>query len=270
MISIGKLKEMLPEKTYLTYVDREDNLNDYAAKLVECLRANNYDTFWDEEMTWFTDQRCSQTDYYMQELVDPICEELKKCGGQFADSEEAREEEAMRLLDVWEEELTDAINERDVSDPFGELVQNTKPFTMTYDTGLVIDPNEPLNRNVWRIKARLKIKGHEYDAKLREMVQNAYHGGQLLIFFYDKVGKPYISDELAPHDYVVIQFDDFHLGIVDYCNGSGDSVWLEGATISMPFNREKLDIDLAHPSNFSVRVCDMVKDWAKETKVTLI
>lgn len=112
-----------------------------------------------------------------------------------------------------------------------------------------------------KIKRVLKITGTIHDDKIMQMISQASYGGQLVVYFMAGI------DEISnPNKMPSIKFKNMNIAIIDTANGSGDSCFIQGCELVVPFDREKIFFDKSIKYNYSFEVCGMVYDWCSSTQ----
>lgn len=258
MPSWEEVKELLPKRTSLYYVDYNDSLDDHLDLLQECIENGEYDTLYSAIDDWYIDSPCYAFEYLDKELADDICRKFD-----IGDAEEIMEE--------YEQEIRDEYYNRDDSDVLKDLLRNTGKQTMFYDTGIEIDSDswqwnrEKIAKTRNFIKKSLKIKCSKRQNRLIDtMLCQASYGGSLVIYFYDDV-----SDFIETTQNT-ITFKNPVIAIIDTVNGSGDHCELgKVGEIEMPFNRERIRLCKTIKYSYTFSVCGMYSDWCEDTIVGL-
>ena len=151
-----RIKKHLPEHIELYYVDYNNNLNNHADLLQECVDANSLEPLSEFVYDWWE----SPTDYYTNEIrkamVNDGLEELYK---------------------AYLDDIKDYLYDHDESDPVKDLLGNTGSVTCYYDLGLELDcgwhyaflaepwRNESIAQCAYQVRRKLGIKKDSLEAK---------------------------------------------------------------------------------------------------------
>lgn len=189
--------------------------------------------------------------------------------------EDATTPEEMSALAEWPEELDrikDAIYERDNSDPFQDLVNQSHRVWMVYDLGLdvpepelVMVPHEKYGSVAEatpslpkHIAKHLGINYKENEQALIELVSNAGYGGSLQLLMSNDI------DELdGLENGYTYQFDNVAVAIIDYMNGSGHDVTLSNVEVKWSYSKLKAN------DFYAENVCGLVREPYSNFKVNL-
>ncbi|MFF4699876.1 hypothetical protein [Streptomyces chattanoogensis] len=232
----GLIVSRLDEKYELVYIDRGDCLTD---EQIQKLFAGEEEVL---DSDWVSENRWHGTNAVLGSLMDKDARDF------------LAEHDAL-------EQVREAIEERDQSDPLGDLMRETGPKLFRYrlDAEAEADP--------WRFSdeqtdaaARVLGTAAGVDCKqnrdaLRELVAHASYGGGLYVLWrgdikpvYEAVCKVRWND---PAPEINVQWTDPELLVLDGLNGSGHSVRVRG-TVRLAFNPDRLFIDAARgPAGYS-------------------
>ena len=258
VLNLKKILHHLPLKTSLYYINYDDNLDGNFQEIQDCLQSGNMDSLYETIDNLLVDDM-SGFNYVIKELK--------------SDLENYWTEEVVEMaMEKYEDEIRDAIYERDESTPMDDLIRNTRDIVMFYDTGYEVEDNSW----AWgKAKLRLErylLKKHlgivhttKYDERIEELLENASYGGQLVVYFNDNF-KNYIVTE--DKDFNTISFENAHIAIIHTGNGSGFDTELNGLTFSLPFNKERFFVDKTIKYNYTYCVCGMSSDWCSDTIVS--
>lgn len=258
-ITFDQIKGMLPEKTYLRYVDYQDSLEGYEKKIQEAIHKRDISLIWDSIDDAFSEQEWDSIDDYKKKLANDIQEEY-----------DLEEDEAERIVENHEDSIRDVLYDRDQSDCLSDLIRNTGDIIAFYDTGFYMEEGSwswgPMDIYQMRrkIKALLSIKTKDYDAALDMMIREASYGGNLQIYFVLD-----LKDFFDGIDGDVVTFSNAHIGIVDSYNGSGDTCKLPRHTFSLPFNPENIFLEKNIKYNWTYSIAGMYSDWCDSTGVDI-
>lgn len=111
-IKLENVLALLPKEVQLYYVDYNDNLDEHLDLLQECIEAKNFDTLYEKIDEWYI----GSSDYEFDNILNELKEDIEYT----FDIEDASE-----ILEEFEDEIRDAIYERDSSDILGDLLSNT-------------------------------------------------------------------------------------------------------------------------------------------------
>jgi hypothetical protein len=255
---LKKVLELLPACISLCDVNYNDNLNDRIDLLQSCVMENSQDKLYEFVDTAFTDSEEESIQQYMKELQDEV-------SGKFG----LGKDEACQLVEKYEDNIRDVLCERNDSTPVDDLLENTRKFSLFIDTGLAIDDNSyrwtRSEETGWlkKIKRKLKINTSQWDKEICSMLQEASYGGQLVIYFYDRMDSLITDNE---KDWESLSFTNPVIAIINTNEGAGGDARLEGHTFSMPFVRANLFIDKYFKYNYVSAVCGMDQDWCGDSK----
>jgi len=89
-----EIKELLPKRTSLYYVDKNDDLDDHLGLLQECIESGEYDKLYSEIDDWYQDSPAYEFEYLDKKLANGICRKF--------DIEDAEE-----IMEEYEQEIRD-------------------------------------------------------------------------------------------------------------------------------------------------------------------
>lgn len=259
-VSWEQVKELIPNRVSLYYVDYRDSLDDQLHVLQKCIHNQNSDILWEKVDEWYMDSPHYAFVHLDKELKDDIERKFD------VDKDEANE-----IFEEFRDNIRDEFYNRDDSDVVKDLLKNTGKQTMFYDTGYWVEDgswywNEKEMaeevKNIKRILG-LKIRDTKYDQKLIELVANASYGGSLVIYFYDSP-----EDFFDLKDSNVISFEDACVAIIHTGNGSGFDTELVGTKISLPLNPKNIFLCKEVSYSYTFEVCGMSSDWCSGTTVS--
>lgn len=226
----------LAEKYELVYIDRGNYLADEA---IHKLFAGEGDVLDDD---WLFENKRQGTKHVLENLLD---------------------EDARQFLEDHDalDRVTEEIENRDYSDPIGDLMRETGSKLFRYR----LDGESPANS--WEFsddqlteaaRALAEAAGIDFwdnTVALRELVANASYGGGLYVLWrgdikpvYDAVCKRRFHD---PAPEITVQWTDPDLLVLDQWNGSGHVVRVRG-TVRVPFAPDLLALDIVRgPGGYS-------------------
>lgn len=257
-IELKDVIDLLPKWVSLTYVDYRDDLDDHPQLLSKCIKDNSLDPLFEEEWTWFDEQRWESLQEVLKELKNDLI-----------DTYDIDEDEADDIVQEYDDYLRDEIYNRDDSSPVDDLLRNTRELVVFYDTGEEFDgygnsaAQYRLDR--MRIKKLFSITDSKYDHDIDMMLMQASYGGNLVVYFNADV-----IDLLSDKPVNSIHFDNAAIAIINTVNGSGDHCHLEGHSFTLPFTRDNLFVDKTISYNYTYSVCGMSSDWCDRTGFTLL
>lgn len=250
-----QVQPYLPNYVSLYYVDYRDDLCEHNDLLQESLSSNSLDPINEKVWDWW--------DYPEGEYLKEIQQKMEQ-----DDLDEVYEEN--------EDEIRDWLCEHDTSTPVDDLLCNTGKISMFYSLGLEIDGwhsafmcnnwrNTTEAQEAYRIRRKLGIEKDTPEAKLIDsIVQNAYGGGELRIYFIN--GLSAVLSEDPENDFKQIHFKGkFAVAVYNTCEGSGD---FEYITIdkTFPFTRDNLYT--SESDKYSLENCfGMCNDWLDKSSV---
>ena len=258
MIDLENLKKLLPKKVTLYYVDFGDDLSNHLSKVQECIHKGYTDSLDEVVYNWEADHFS-----YLEELKYKVEEKFGLL-----------EEQANDILEYYDNELRNELDENDESDIIKDLFANTSRQTMFFDTGYCVREGswrwseKELKRERQDIKRHLRIKASDktFDERLDLMIRQASYGGRLVIYFYDEMDKYIIPDDEKEKQ---ISFSNFYLAIIDTAGGSGDHCKLN-TTVKFPLVRENIFICKTFKYSYTHEVCMMSSSWCEDTKVEFL
>ena len=260
-IELKEILDLLPNKTSLVYVDYRDSLDEALDLLQECIKEGNDFPIGDKIFDWYIDSEFEAIEYYKKELK-------KDLENKFNISKEGAED----IIEKNNDYISDHIHDRCDDDTVKDLLKNTSKQVIFYDLDLEVEADswnwDKRTITKWRneLKRKLKIKIKTYDNDIDQMLCQASYGGKLVIYFYVNV-EDLLPNYKEKNDWKTISFTNPYIAIIDNYNGSGDHCYLNGHSLSLPFNRENLFIDKLVPYNYTYQVCGMSSDWCEETEV---
>lgn len=219
----------LDEKYWLVYIDRGDSLADEQIRNLFAGEMDVLDEHWESENRWHG------VKHVLENLLD-------------AEAREFLEEHG--TLD----QVREAIEERDHSDPIGDLMRTTGPKLMRYqlDAEAAGEPwrlsEDEANDAARRLGDDAGIDFEKNADALQELVAHASYGGNTYLLWHGDITPMYDAvckvrhNETAPE--ITIQWVDPELLVLDTWNGSGYSVRVRG-TVSLPFEPDRLSLDMA-------------------------
>ena len=260
-LELEKVIELLPAKTSLQYVDYNDNMNEQASTIQDCIHTNDMSALYEKVDEWFQEQEF--------ESVKQIKKDLRK---EIQQKFEISKSEAKDFLEENEDAISDAIYSRNDTDVVADLFRNTSKFIMFFDTCYEVESESwswsdaQIRLERINIKKVLKIKSSDYDSRIDMMIRQASYGGRLVIYFRisadDLIGN---KDEAK-----TILFKDPEIAIIDNGGGSGDNCNLKGYSVKFDFNRKNIFIDKNVSYSYTYDVCGMSEDWCDSTEIQLL
>ena len=256
--TLKEVEELLPNKTYMVYVDYRDSLDNSESVIQKCIHAGNADALYEKVDEWFMDCNWDAYQSYLKELKEDL---------------EKRYDESVveAFLEEQEDDIRDIIYDRDASTPMKDLLRNTSDMVMFYNTGHEVESWYPMSEakcrlERYKIKKLLGITTSDHDSHIDEMLENSSYGGMLHIYFTAGV-EEFID---IPEDRDTIRFWGYvHLGVVNSGNGSGHSVDFK-TDFTLPFTKENLWIDKCTSYNYTYDICGMSSDWCSSTCFELL
>lgn len=177
VISLLRSSYELVEASY------DDSLDDQLDKVQEAIQAQDIAVLDDcIDEYWKMEAEDYSIEYIMDELKSDILKEWE-----FEDEDE---------LDSWledhEDEIRQAIYERDNSDPIKDMMRHTDEPVCFYDTGVELGETwnydkQELANAMQLIKSALAIEGDKYDEEIFSLLANASYGGRLVVYFRDSI-----------------------------------------------------------------------------------
>jgi hypothetical protein len=259
-IKLEELIDLLPAKTFLTYVDYRDSFDDNTELIQKSIEENSLDPLSEACWDWFIEQESESRREYLSQLSDDVQREY-----------EIDEDEASEVIEEYIWELEDEIVSRDISTPVKDLLRNTGRIIAHYDTGYYMESGSwswseaEIRLERMKIKKVLSINHSKYDKDLDMMIEQASGGGSLLIYF-----ELDIETFTNGKDYKSVQFSDASIGIVNHYEGSGDVCDIHGHSFILPFNRDNVFLEKTIKYNWTYSIAGMCSDWCESTQVELL
>jgi hypothetical protein len=254
-----EVKELIPDKVSLYYVDYRDSLDEYTDILQKCISNQNKEYLYEKVDDWFVDG--ADIEHYITELKGDIEQKYDINNADY-------------ILDEFEDQIRDTLYDRDDSDVLKDLMRNTSKIIMFYDTGYEME-SESWSWTMSAVKKeRQKIKKHlgipakqdTWDDQFDLMIRQASYGGTLEIYFRDNI-EDYLEIE---KDCTKISFTNPTIGIVNHYNGSGDQADFYGLTITLPLNAKNIFIDKEVKYSWTYSIAGMCHDAYDDCKVQFI
>ena len=257
--------ELLPRHISLTYVDRNEDLDERFIELQTCLSQGSFEHI-----------NCLVNDWYGEQIDDSIKTIFCELKTSLIDKYNIKKKKAKKLVKKFKEEITNAIYDNWNDDTLECLLNNTSDMILHYDTGYEMEGDS------WKwtdkeIKAeRIKIKKHlgipksytKPNDAIEIMIAQATYGGSLLIYFNMKNSFIDFIKELEVAKTIV--FEDYMFGIVDHCQGSGDvmSESISKYPATFELLKENIFFEKSIKYNWTYSIAGMCNDWADDTAVT--
>lgn len=261
-IDLENIIALLPEKVNLTYVDRNDHLDNNFKEVQNCIHSNSFEELDMAADGWFLDQQ-----------LDSVKEVIKNLRSSLMEKYTLAKKEAKIIIEKNRDYIEEAIYSRNESDLLKDLFSNTSKFIMHYDTGYEVESDswnwsrEDIEKEVASIKKQLQITTDKYDSLIDLMIYQASYGGQLVIFFRVNPYSMITCEDPEPDK--LISFTNPEVAIINTSNGSGDNCYLHGHTVRLDFNRENLFIEKTIHYNYTYAVCGMIETWCDSTQVLI-
>jgi len=251
-ITIQQIKDLLPQKTYLLYVDRNDSLCDNTKDVQHCLTNRSLDHLYESICEWYKD-----CEFYNKRKIE---KQLSKDMQLQFDIDETQ---ANELMKEYCDEIEGEIYDRDNSDTLKQLISNTNDMVVFCETGLYIDSSNTdaeIRLNRIKIKNILNIKNSDFDKDIDEMLlNNSGYGGDLRIYF-----RPKFKDLInSIENYSCIKFNaNMCIAIVNSGVGSGADCLVigsyEGSTGNLFLCKEI-------KYSYTYEICGMYSNWCEIT-----
>ena len=148
-----EVKELIPNRVSLYYVDYRDSLDESTKVLQKCITNQNKDYLYEMIHDWYIDG--ADIEHYLKELKSDI-------------ERKYNIDDADYIMDEYQDEIRDILYDRDDFDIIGDLMRKTSKIIMFYDTGYEME-SESWNWNEKRIK-QAKKQGKQAIAESRKEV----------------------------------------------------------------------------------------------------
>lgn len=253
-----EILNFLPKSTTLIYVDRNYSLESNLKIVQDCIHDNSWVMAHEHIESWFLDE--------VQNSIDCILKELKK---DLSKHYEITNKKSKKIINDNRDYITDEIYNRCNDDTVVSLLRNTRKESIYYDTGYEVQADswqwnqKQMTKEIKSILKVLKIKelSSIQQNRIELLLVQASYGGQLVIYFM-----PDWESLITEKEPTSVKFSNFHLGIINTGNGSGDAQYFEDLECEIPFKRENLIIDQLDKYSFVYEVCGMVNNWCSQTK----
>jgi len=258
-INFEAIKDLLPKRTSLYYVDYNDNLNGQTEVIQTCISDGNLYALYESIDDWYIDSPFYAFEELDKELISDICNKF-----------DIEEEEAKEIFEEFEYEIRDHYINVDDSNVLKDLLSNTSSFITHYDTGYYMDGGSwnwseaEVRLERIKIKKFLGISSSDYDSKIDMMIMQASGGGQLNIYFeIDDI------EDFVLNSKNTINFDNYQIGIVNHYEGSGDILdTYITETTSLPYNNKNVFLEKSIKYNWTYAIAGMCHDWCSRTEYT--
>lgn len=177
----------------------------------------------------------------------------------------ARENGDIDAFIEYKDELWEEIGEKDRSNPASDMIRNTSDVCMFYDTGITVPSGHEKDASIAEIRRKLKYSGSAKN--IREILENAFSGGSVRIYFNADLED--MKRSMTEKDKKWIEFNgSFALAVINQYDGSGyyDYIDLEVGT---NFIRENLHVSKA--CRYSLEeIFGTYDDWCESDKVRFV
>ena len=247
------IKELLPKRVDLYYIDYRDSLDNHLDELQESIQSKSYEHVDSVIEDWSTFE--TEMEYISDLKKDLEAKGFsKKCVDLYVDKHK--------------DDIRNYLWDIDDSNPITGLLRNTSSQACFYDLKTHIDDSNGFTKEDLRtVKKALKIKVKDttYDKILIELLDNASYGGNLVIYFLLDDYDNFITGQFNQ-----IEFSGkVHIGLIHNGNGSGFDTSLP-ITLKINYNPENFFIDKCTKYSYVHEVCGMTNDFCKSTKFKLI
>ncbi len=256
---------LIPGKTSLVYVDRNDCLDDHMDMLQRCIEEQSFEEIHEKINDWYWESENAGIDTYCIEIRDKIITDY-----------EISEDEGDALMEEHRDQIRDTIYDNLTDTVLEDLLSNTGRLIMHYDTGYYME-SESWSWKDYEIRhERIKIKKHlgipsneySYNDEIDMMIQQASYGGQLLIYFNLTQGFVEFIDNIE--DAKSVTFSNYVFGIIDHCNGSGDICDAQiGNKATFVLNTNNFFFEKSIKYNWTYSIAGMSEDWTDNTDVVI-
>ena len=258
-ITVEQVIALLPKKVTLHWVGRNDSLDNHTQLIQKCISKGSLDELYTQIDEWFIN------DYYG---FDAVVDELKN---DIENTFNLSEDEVGKLYNKYEDEVRDAIYERDDSDVIEDLFRNTSPYVFFYDTGHYVEcvfpcGKETIEEQLAEIKKIIKLETNDYDGLIRNMMYQAAYGGNLVIYFSES-GLD-ILKSIQEGCNVVSFSGEVNIAIPNHSCGAGDHTSFRHS-FSLPFSKDNLFLCKEVKYSYTYEVCGMSSSWCDSTEMTL-
>lgn len=118
-ITFEEIKDLLPTRTSLYYVDYNDSLDNHTKLIQECIDDKNCDALYEATNEWYEEQPFYTFESLDNELISDICNRF-----------EIEEEEAEEIFEEFRDEIRDRYYDVDDSDVLKDLVRNSNSINI--------------------------------------------------------------------------------------------------------------------------------------------
>ena len=255
---INKVKAHINNNQPNFYWDYDDELS-----------TDNIETILDDDgLLSFENELIESNLYYMLELKDEAIKEyisafreefVGELGEEVVDNDDFK--------DDFEEFFSDDIS---INLNVEDLIRQQRDEIFFYNTGLEIEEpryDEGIKTSIDEIKEMLSINNNEFDERIYELIQNAFYGGDLVVYFKSNIMNML---EMKKSEKESIKFSgDVSIAIIDTNGGSGFDTVIQHEFI-LPFDFENIFFEKSIKYNYTYAVCGMVSDWCEDTVFELV
>lgn len=118
-VTFEEIKDLLPTRTSLYYVDYNDSLDESTDIIQKCIDDKSCDALYEAIDEWYLDSPLYQFEYYDKELISDICRKF-----------DVDDDEAEEIFEEFRDEIRDHYYNVDDSDVLKDLVRNSRPINV--------------------------------------------------------------------------------------------------------------------------------------------
>lgn len=118
-ITFEDLKDLLPTRTSLYYVDYNSSLDEHTDLIQKCIDNKNCDALYEAIDEWYLDSPEYSFEYYDKELISDICRKF-----------DVDDYEAEEIFEEFRDEIRDHYYNVDDSNVLKDLVRNSRPINI--------------------------------------------------------------------------------------------------------------------------------------------
>ena len=263
-ITWEQIEELIPERVTLHYIDRNDSLGYCLPEIQKSLSAGNMNALYEKVDDAYIDDH-----YGFDEVKGQLMTDMENAF-------DLEDDQVQEIYNLYEDDIRDAIYDRDDSSVLKDLARNTSRFPIFYDTGHYVECCYPLTEKgakeeLRKIKKILGIKqAHkDFDKCITQMMYNASYGGNLVVYFTDN-GYDLLREIEGTDKPNTIEFSgNVHIAIPNHSCGAGDHTDIPH-TFKLPFSHENLFVCKEVKYSYTYDVCGMYSNWCEGTNYKLI
>lgn len=180
-------------------------------------------------------------------------------------------EEADEVWKLYRGFFLDVVEAKEIGPSHKELVSKCESVPAKYDLDFWVDPYLSVEGYYKQMMEIATLLGDTSPTTLRaiaDMLNNITSPGGLYVYFYcefETWADPDFLKRLTQSNTAVV-FENYALAVVDTINGSGADVGINGKTVPIRFDLNKISLEV-ETYDYSGSVCGYPADWADSTNL---